>query len=371
MKSRFVILAHTPPDRDEVPLMLGIPLAERRLPSLLHLLLLAALALQAGCSSASARRDRELLARHPVRERRMSVRVEAGYTPSGVWKVQGLHNTVYLAGTSHLVTSDQVPFPSPFYAAYADAQEIYLEAGDLSVFGQLRLMLRLRKWIKSRVPEFFYTDGRTLTNDLTTSTIAELKRFYGRRYSQRERMTPVLLAFLAQAESLAEQDAKDGGVEAVFAALARRDGKRLRTLDDSSVDGVVVLVLDNMLLEVRGEIRRRGADAVIHEKVLGAQKPVEETTWRNGDLAALERENEETRHDSPALYEKLGPERNRKWLPKLTSALRARQNVMVLVGVAHLAGKDGLLNLLREEGFTVEQLFGVDSTVSEIRNDQR
>jgi len=45
---------------------------------------------------------------------------------------------------------------------------------------------------------------------------------------------------------------------------------------------------------------------------------------------------------------------------KLEPLLHAKKNVLVLVGVAHLAGEDGLLNLLRGAGFRAEQMYGVD-----------
>ena len=161
---------------------------------------------------------------------------------------------------------------------------------------------------------------------------------------------------------MANQATADGGVEDVFVALARKDRKPVRELDDSSVDEVAFLVLDEMLLDVRREIKTRGADAVVEENVLGEKKPIKETMWRDGDLAAIEREIEETKREVPELYEKIGPERNRKWMVRLKAALREDKNVMVLAGAAHLGGKDGLLRLLQDAGFTVEQLYGVDST---------
>jgi uncharacterized protein len=64
--------------------------------------------------------------------------------------------------------------------------------------------------------------------------------------------------------------------------------------------------------------------------------------------------------DSPLLYEKALPERNRKWMNKLEPLLHEKRNAMVLVGVAHVYGEEGLLSLLRKAGFSAEQMFGVD-----------
>jgi len=315
-------------------------------------------------NSPEAKRHRELLAPHPTNEIRMSNHAEPGLGPTGVWRIRGLHNTIYLVGTPDLVTSNQVPFPSSFYAAYRDSKEIYIELDDdPSVLGKMSLPFKLMKWVKAHAAELYYPKGRTLQDELSAGTVQRLKEFYGKNYSKQERMTPLFLAFMGESEAFANEHTNDCGVEEVFVALARNDGKRLHALDDNSVDDLALLMLDEMLLNLGAEISRRGADAVVEEKVLGVpdgKKPVEKTDWRYGDLTATERENEQTKRRSPALYKKLVPERNRKWMGKLKSALQGRKNAMVLIESKHLCGTEGLLQLLRNAGFTVEQMYGVD-----------
>jgi len=47
-------------------------------------------------------------------------------------------------------------------------------------------------------------------------------------------------------------------------------------------------------------------------------------------------------------------ERNRNWIPAIKSALQQKKS-MIAVGAGHLMGEDGLINLLRKEGYTIEQ----------------
>jgi uncharacterized protein len=331
--------------------------------SLLIALLVCALCAP-GCASgrAQAKRDLALLSPHPTNETRMASLATNDFVPSGVWRVRGQRNTLYLAGTSHLVTRDQIPFPSPFYAAYHDSQEVYLEIDANFSHVGIGMTFKMLKWIRLHRSDILCPKGQTVADYLSPETVQRLRKFYGKNYPKRAKMTPLFLAFLGGVEDMAKQVKTDGGVEDVFAAFARKDRKPIRALDDSSVDEVAFRVLDEMLLDLRREISTRGADAVLEENVLGEKKPIKEMMWRNGDLAAIEREIEKTKREVPVLYEQLGPERNRKWLPKLKAALRKEKNVMALVGAAHLGGKDGLLQLLRDSGFTVEQLYGVDST---------
>jgi len=49
-------------------------------------------------------------------------------------------------------------------------------------------------------------------------------------------------------------------------------------------------------------------------------------------------------------------DRNRVWLPKIEELLRGEKTVFVVVGMAHLVGKDGVVESLKKKGFRVEQL---------------
>jgi uncharacterized protein len=56
-----------------------------------------------------------------------------------------------------------------------------------------------------------------------------------------------------------------------------------------------------------------------------------------------------------AMEEVLMSARNRAWIPVLTDAA-AEGPVFAAFGALHLAGQDGVLNLLQREGFTLEEL---------------
>ena len=66
-----------------------------------------------------------------------------------------------------------------------------------------------------------------------------------------------------------------------------------------------------------------------------------------------------SRPDSAALYDEVMAElvggRNRAWLGRLEPAL-ARGGAFVAVGALHLPGADGLVQLLRDRGWTVTRV---------------
>ncbi|MCU0904714.1 MAG: TraB/GumN family protein [Tabrizicola sp.] len=64
---------------------------------------------------------------------------------------------------------------------------------------------------------------------------------------------------------------------------------------------------------------------------------------------------EEVDAEFARMEEILSSSRNRAWIPVLTQAA-AEGPVFSAFGALHLSGKDGVLNLLQEEGFTLEEL---------------
>jgi uncharacterized protein YbaP (TraB family) len=58
----------------------------------------------------------------------------------------------------------------------------------------------------------------------------------------------------------------------------------------------------------------------------------------------------------PDIYAKLISERNRNWLPKIQRHLQGTTKTLVVVGAAHLVGPDGIVELLKRHGYSVEQL---------------
>lgn len=81
------------------------------------------------------------------------------------------------------------------------------------------------------------------------------------------------------------------------------------------------------------------------------------TAWRTGDAPALDRLMNESMKGQPALYKRLLVDRNASWIPQIEKMLREGRPAVVIVGCAHLVGKDSVVEMLRKKGLTVEQQF--------------
>jgi uncharacterized protein YbaP (TraB family) len=77
--------------------------------------------------------------------------------------------------------------------------------------------------------------------------------------------------------------------------------------------------------------------------------------WRSGDSRAVEDLVLRGMHEYPEVKKIIIDDRNRRWLPQIEKILAQGDHALVVVGAAHLVGKDGLIELLRDRGYTVEQ----------------
>ena len=75
--------------------------------------------------------------------------------------------------------------------------------------------------------------------------------------------------------------------------------------------------------------------------------------YKKQDLAALNKAFEE--EEDTVLKQKLVDKRNANWIPKIIANIQSK-SCFIAVGAGHLAGENGLINLLKKQGYTVEPI---------------
>ena len=79
--------------------------------------------------------------------------------------------------------------------------------------------------------------------------------------------------------------------------------------------------------------------------------------WLKGDDLGLAREASSDFLADPALHEALLTGRNRAWVGQIDAMLRGGAHPFIAVGAAHVAGHDGLPQMLRAKGWTVKRVY--------------
>ena len=143
---------------------------------------------------------------------------------------------------------------------------------------------------------------------------------------------------------------KANGVEAYLVPKAVDAKKQL--------DGLVSL---DQHIAVFGEMNDRDSEAMlllafIHLNTAGKEYERMESCWKRGDIAGIDKLLDDDYQGVPTVRQRILTDRNRKWVPKLEEYLRSGKTWMVVAGVGHMAGDQGVPALLRAKGYQVEQL---------------
>ena len=78
--------------------------------------------------------------------------------------------------------------------------------------------------------------------------------------------------------------------------------------------------------------------------------------WKKGDADKLWVITSGMLADVPSIADRVITRRNHNWLPKIEALVQSNQTYFVVVGAGHMGGPDGLLTLLRQRGYKIEQL---------------
>jgi uncharacterized protein len=270
----------------------------------------------------------------------------AAQAASPVWVVRGPHNTLYLAGSVHLLPAQDSALPPAFDRAYRASSRLVMEL-DLGKLDPLEA----GNWILQHGALPAGTTLREVVGqplwERTRAAAAEL----GMPAAMFDGQAPWVVGIeLADLEFVRLGLDPQQGVEEQLVARARADGKPTAGLEslDEELGGLAALpraeqvrMLDQTLDELK-ETPEQLRD------VVGA--------WRRGDGRQLAALLSHEYASFPALYRELVTARNQRWLPQIEALLREPEASLVVVGSLHLVGEGGLLELLRRDGYKPEQL---------------
>ena len=265
---------------------------------------------------------------------------------SSVWKITSGDNILFLGGTIHLLTKQDFPLPAEFELAYQRA--------DLLVFEVEPDIVNSPASQQKFAQYAYYSDGTQLSDVLDTSTYQMLNNFLTSRgllMTSFESMKPGMLAAVLTVVELQRLGLAGKGVDEFFSDKSRRDNKSQLALEtiDHQFRALATLGIGRESFTIRHALGEA-------EKIAGLMQDIKKA-WRAGDNQALVNVSlTPWMNRFPALYESLLVQRNNRWLPQLEALLATPAKEYVLVGALHLVGKDGLLRLLRQKGYKVEQL---------------
>ena len=263
-----------------------------------------------------------------------------------LWKVEASSGaSAYLLGSLHVLTPDAYPLSPAIEKAFAESRTLVEEVDLDEMNDPMQMMAALSKAM--------LTGGQTLDQLVSATTFAEVKKRaegYGMPMMAIQRMKPWLVAITLMAPTLQAAGFKpELGIDKHFFDRAKEKGLKRQALETLAYQ---LDRFDQMSPKLQEEMLKATIED-LDTQVGGVKEMV--LAWTKGDIAALEKLTLTAFLESPELYQRLLSERNQNWMPHVERCLTDNAGCFVVVGAAHLVGKDGLPVLLAKKGYKVTQ----------------
>ena len=263
-----------------------------------------------------------------------------------MWEVNapGAPST-YLLGSLHLLSAEYYPLPDPIERAFKQSN-ILIEEVDIDEMTNPAAAFPL-------LAKSIFTDGRTLEQVIAPELykqVVALGAKAGIPVPALQRMKPWMAAASLTMPSLqAAGFNTQMGVDKYFFDKAKAAGMERRALETVAyqfdrLDQMPAPVQEAMLRSVIADI----------DTQLSSVKAIA-TAWSLGDTATLEKVLLGSLRETPELYNRLLTERNRNWVGPVETCIAEKKSCFVVVGAAHLVGRDSLVALLQAKGHKVAQ----------------
>jgi uncharacterized protein len=263
-----------------------------------------------------------------------------------LWRVHSGQNSVTILGSIHFLKKENYPLKKNIENALDSAKKLVLEIDLQAMDSEKAQQLTIQKAINP--------DGSTLEQNVSPETyaLAEQKaRELGIDVRPLNPFKPWFVALTLSALKLQKLGLDPNyGVDRYLAERAKKSGKPISGLEtfefqiglfDRLSPREQQLMLRETLEEM--DLLEKSADRIVQ-------------AWAKGDTVSLEESLLAGMREYPELFQKLIVERNRRWLPQIERMLKQGESPLIAVGAAHLVGKDGIIELLKQQGYTVEQL---------------
>jgi len=264
-----------------------------------------------------------------------------------LWKVKSDDNTVYVLGSLHLMRQEDYPLHKSIEDAFGQSDVLAVEANinDIARFDLEKLL-----------EEAFYQENETLEDHVSQQTYETIKREterLGLPLTLVNRQKPWFLALsLTSLELLKLGFNPSYGIDMHF--MSRASGKK-EIVEMESLDYQFNLLSSFSDDEQGAFLLYSLRDLHVLEKEM---EPIIRA-WKSGDTESMESimaKSASGDTDMSAVLEKLIYERNRNMVGKIEEYMGKDETYFVIVGAGHLVGRKGIINLLKEKGYTVEQM---------------
>jgi len=263
-----------------------------------------------------------------------------------LWKVAGDKNTVYILGSIHLLKRDRAVLKPIIQEVFTDSKRLVLEIDLLKEGPEKFQQLLMQKGIDG--------DGKQLQQQLSPETYklaAERADDLGIELKLLAPFKPWVVALTMVVMQLQKWGYDPNlGIDHQLARRAKQASKPVAGLETAEFQ-----------IDIFSRLTAPEQDMFLRQSLLEMdqlEKSVDDVVavWENGDIARGEQLFLQSMLAYPELKAKVLDERNRSWIGQIERFLKEDEDILVVVGAAHLVGKEGVIELLKARGHKLEQM---------------
>ncbi len=270
-----------------------------------------------------------------------SIKAQTNATEKSLlWEISGngLENPSYIFGTIHLIPEDDYFFTDLMKAKFSDCKTLVLEVDiNMSLKEQIALAKKILLPNGKTIEDYMSVEQYKKYSDYILDSLKIKKS----KYKQMNKIKPIFGSSIILSELLG----KIKSYEQELNKIAKKNNMNIVGLEtaDYQID-----ILDKISIEKQVEM--------ITDEDMYSKQPLKEyykiiDTYKKQDLEMINKlfkeEKSMQEFENELLYD-----RNQNWI-KIIEKLSKENPIFVAVGSAHLPGKKGVLNLLKEKGFNV------------------
>ncbi|HSD35952.1 MAG TPA: TraB/GumN family protein [Rhodocyclaceae bacterium] len=267
--------------------------------------------------------------------------------PLPMWEIRSTASkgAVYLLGSVHVCRESCLQFSESTLRRFRSSQALAVELDPTGadVMGRMLEAMSL-------------PPGQTLTSKLSANTARKMQTVAGNLglpLMLLDNMKPIMAATMistlaAQQQGLNMQD----GIDLWFLQQAKATGKPVRELE--TIERQLAALTSSperdqisSLEETLDMIEKRRFGPYLEELI---------QSWQTGNLSKLSKLMSEGMGNSKGLEQELLGKRNAEMADKISAWLTRGEQVFVVIGAGHIAGKGNVAELLERKGYSVRQV---------------
>lgn len=266
-----------------------------------------------------------------------------------VWKISGngLKKPSFLYGTIHMIPKDQFELPEPVREGLDKVRRVAFEI-DMKEMTNLRSQMSL-------ITKSFMAGGKTLKDLLNEEDYALVRAKMAEKglpAGMFERMKPMFLSTLFSSDESGPMSG--GSVTSVEMELFKMSKNRKLESAGLETAAYQMSVFDSIPYTAQAQMLVDGLRSM--DSLSTGEDQLDEMLrmYRNQDISAMQSMIGED--SGMGQYEDiLLIKRNQNWIPVM-ARMMADKPTLFAVGAGHLGGKNGVVALLRKEGYRVESI---------------